>query len=304
MRYTTDDLISAIQKNSIMPTAQLKFGPADYKRILNERLQLFLAVDITRMEEEYFVTYADIPIVASTSLYNLPQKAMGWKIREIGWLDSTKTNYLSLERINLEGAYNKTSNQTDIQPYGFHFFGAQIATVPLMNATASGYLRVWYYREPRDLCLLTECGEITNVASVGANYNVTVSHVPSVTDGIDFVYHNEPYDTYVEELTPVLVAGNVITVTQSSFTARIPLVGDYVTSYNQSPIPQVPDIFHPLLVQYATIRVLSTTGDKNVIDLAYQDLTNMIANLKVITSARASAKARRVTNPNPIYIKM
>lgn len=305
MKYTTDTLITAIECNSLMPQSQNKFGSTDYKRILNEKLQLNLAAQIMNLNEEYFVTYEDIPLVASRTQYALPRKCAAMKVREVGYLSLDKSYYRVLARLNLETARDRTTQDISDTPSGFYFLNNRISLVPQMGSVVSGYLRIWFFREPRELVLESEVGKITACPLVGNDYVITVNVAPTVTGQyIDLVQDIEPYETYAENILPSNVAANVYTVASSNFTNRIPTVDDYICKYNETPIPQIPDEFHPILAQHAVIRVLGATADKAVIDMAASELADMMKALTDMASNRIFSKAKRVANMNPIFQRM
>ena len=301
MLYTSDLLIEAIKRNGSIPTSQRKFGTGDFLAFLNEELELSLVTLLVSMNQDYFIEHETIPLVASQSEYDFPLRAIGWKANAVGYVDTTGV-YSKLPKINRgqRGSYGVNSGGTS--PSGFYIEGTKIVTIPDMGASVSGSLLVDFVRIQNRLVSVNSCGLVTVVAIVGANYQITVNTVPSVTGGIDAISGTNPFNVFARGSTPI-VAGFNLTCPIVDF-ERAPVAGDYLCQSGTTPIPNIPEDFHPVLAQAATIRCLISMSDVKGLQTAQMSYTRMLESMSSKASERVSTSPTKIVPKSRILNRM
>lgn len=298
MRYLSDDLIAAIKRNASIPTSQNKFSNADFLAFLNEELTMTIMSELVETNQDYFITKVTIPLVASTSEYDFPTSAMGWKVETIGYQD-TGGNYTKLDKINRSqrGFYGHLSDGGT--PAAFYVEGNKVVMVPDVGASAVGSIVFDYVRVQNQLVMSASCGLISNVVVVGNDYQMTVNTLPSVSNGVDVIGGTNPFQVLAREKTAVVV-GLTITVSMSDF-ERAPVVGDFVTAKGQTPVPNLPEDFHPVLAQAATIRCLISLNDAKGMQTAQASLGNMFDKMRARARRRVSSSPTKIVGRSHIF---
>ena len=105
------------------------------------------------------------------------------------------------------------------------------------------------------------------------------------------------FDVILDSESSVSVAGLNITVPVDSFT-RAPVAGDYVCETNKTPIPNIPETFHPVLAQAAAVRVLESMGDTKGAQVAMGTLARMIKVIRRRASSRVKAAPKKIISKN------
>jgi len=295
MIYTTDDLISALKRNAVVPSSQRKFSDDDLIAFVNEELQLMVAGELMRLNEEFFVTMASIPLVASRSSYELPSKAAGWRIRDVAWLDTNGT-YNPLPRMQIEYITNQDILSAADHPTAFVLMDDSLNTIPQMGTSVVGSLVVFYERLQNNLVKIDECGKIVTVATVGVNYRCVLTSLPlSYTSNVDFVSGTGPHGLLAENKTATLVAPLTIDVPIGVDFTRVPVAGDWMVQTGNTPIAHIPAEYNIILAQLGALRYSVASGDDKGVATITSSIGAMIQKLRERSLNR--------TKGSPIKIK-
>lgn len=303
MKYDTSELIAAIKRNAQIPSSQVRFSNDDFLSFLNEELQLTIVGELSTLRQNYFVTTVDTSLVASTSSYAIPSYAVGWKLEGIGYVD-TNSVYTELpiitrgQRDNYEGLTDATA------PSAVYIMGTNVITVPDMGSSVQGSLRFDLIRIQNELVMPTNCGLISSVVDTGTAYQITVD-TPPIEEGdtCDVVSTTSPFDIIARGVT-ASVSGSVITITYGSDFSRAPVAGDYICIEGQTPIPAIPEDYHPILALAATRRCLTAMNDTTGIQTINQELGNHIQRLRDRSSKRVANSPRKIVANNYILNMM
>ena len=95
--FTSDDLLESVKRKISFPASQNTFQDTDILAFANEELAIAMVPAIMSFHEEYFVTFDVVPIIGGTSRYQIPERAIGMKLRGVFWCD------------NIIGPYNPDS---------------------------------------------------------------------------------------------------------------------------------------------------------------------------------------------------
>lgn len=300
MLYTSDLLIEAIKRNGSIPTSQRKFSTSDFLAFLNEELELSIVTLLVSMNQDYFIEHETTALVANQSSYDFPLRGIGWKANAVGYLDTANV-YSKLSKINRSqrGSYG---SQLGSSPCGFYIEGTKIITIPAIGATVTGSLEVDFVRIQNRLVSVNSCGLITVVAVVGANYQITVNTVPAVTGGIDAISGTNPFNVFARASTPV-VAGFNLTCPIVDF-ERAPVAGDYLCQTGTTPIPNIPEDFHPVLAQAATLRCLISMSDAKGLQTAQLSYSRMLDAISSKAADRVSTSPTKIVPKSRILNSM
>lgn len=291
MIYTTTELINAIKRNAGLPTSQRKFSTEDFLAFLNESLQMKVVSDLVTMRADYFLETETTALVANQDEYSFPARSIGWKAESVGYEDSSG-QYTSLKHITTSQRGMYSSLTTTSSPSAFYIKGNNIVLFPSVGSAATGSLVVDFIRIQNELVETSACGEITSVAEVGTDYQITVDSVPTTSNGVDIILGNNPF-TVISRGSSATVAGSDITVAQADCD-QAPVAGDWVTETGKTPIPLIPEDMHPLLAMAATIRTHTASGNDKGLKLAYNDYQEMITYLRDRASVRVTNSPNKV----------
>lgn len=290
MGQTSTDLISNIKLRGSFPTANDLFSNADYLNILNDEMMNQVVPIITKLNEEFFLTYKDYPLIVGTTTYRIPKRAVGSMLRDVQ-LISSSGSVTSLSRLFEEDKYSTTQGQL-----GYYIKGNQIVLSP--TPTDSNYtLRLAYFRRPSKFVLPSACGAITSIDT--ALNQVVVSATPStMTTGtlIDFVQGDSPYDLLEMDSAITSVAGT--TITFSSLPDDL-AIGDYISLAGECCLPMIPEEMIPLLVQSGLCVCLASKKDKSV-ELELQKLEQMKQTIIGLLSPRVKSNDIKIKSRNSL----
>lgn len=282
--FTTTDLITSIKRTAHVPQGNSTFNPDDFLAICDMEMRTKIAPRIASCRENYWLTTQDTIIDNGKNLYPLPSKALGSSIVDAKIL--VNTNLIHMIRLEISDLY---STQYSTMPsYGYYI---QDASMILLPATLSGYLRMWYYRIPSQLVQTIECAQITEIAS-----NVlTCASVPSAFTGggeLDIVSQQPGFNVLLMDDTPTNISGNVITFDAVPDTVQ---VGDWICLSGQSCVVQCPLEWVEVLVQAATVKIYEIQGYAQKHELAKKVLDEMIVATIGIVSPRTIENSKVIS---------
>jgi hypothetical protein len=301
VKYTTDLLVTAVERNALIPVGNKKLQQNDIIALLNEELQITICGELSAMQEEYFVISQDIPLVDNVSEYELPSKAIGWALRDIGYI-SASGEYRTLPRVGIEQLDLYSGLATTGEPRALYLKDDKLECVPTISGSVTGSIRIHYERLLNELVMVSTCGTITNVVDGGTNWIITVNSVPSYTNGVDVIGNINPFGV-IGSFTSATPVGTVFTLLKTSF-SKTPIIGDYVAPYGKTPIPHIPEDLHPVLAQAATLRVLEIIGDSKNLQNAFVTYKRMIEKLKLRSSSRIKGAPKKLISRSYILNSM
>lgn len=247
----SSELISALKVHGSFPTSDDLFSDTDFLSLFNHQMKVEIIPMMIKLNEEFFVQYKDFTITQGAS-YRIPSRAIGAMIRDLKVVDGSG-NQTAIARLFEE---DRPANMS-----GYYIVRNSIE---LSSDFTANTLRMKYFARPSKLVLTTDCAQVVSV-----DYNtssVVVSSVPTdYANGMlaDFVQNNNPYDLLGMDYTITGISGTTINF------ASLPMgieAGDWLCAANESPVPMVPDELHPVLVQSALCKTLSSKKDKSYRD--------------------------------------
>lgn len=256
----SSELISALKIHGSWPTSNDLFSDPDFLVLFNHQMRVEIIPMMQKLNEEYFLHYKDFEISSGAS-YRIPKRAIGSKLRDLKIIDSSG-NYQGLTRLFEE---DRVSN-----PSGYYITRN---SVELSGGYSSGTLRMSFFARPGTLVLTTACAQVQSIDA--ATNSVVVNAVPSTFSTgslVDIVQNDNPYDLLSIDTTITGISGT--TINFASLPSDL-VVNDWICRATESPVPQVPEELHPVLIQSSLCKTLSAKKDK-----AYRDELDTLIRIK------------------------
>lgn len=285
--YTTTGFLASVKRRVMLATQTETFNDADILAIATEELQSYVFPFLLSVREEYAVATTDIAFTSASAFYELPELAVGDKVRDV--LLERDGKYWQLDRIEPERIQDHAA--TANLPYGFAFINSKIQLIPA--PTGSGTVRLKYFHRPGWLIPVSSAAEITSVSTTTVGL---AANLPDAVQGsrVSVVSGRAPYYT--------VGSGTIATNTSPtskvlSFNAQTAgaEVGDYLCYVGESPIPQVPTELHPLLVARTIYAIYVAQGDGRAGE-AKENCERLKKNLLTVLTPRSEGNARYIIN--------
>lgn len=254
MDFTHVALLAAVRRLAAMPTATASGSAnADVLAHANEELQSYVVPFLLDLRGDYFLQVRSQTMTVGREAYRLSPRAVGGKLREVEVVDSAGnvTNLVALSPDRAE-EFPTTSGT----PYGYYLRGNQVVVVPA--PAVANTLRTTYYIRPNEI-VTTAYGTVSGISGSVVTYTETGTFAPTTSSVIDLIAATSGFECLSVDVTP-----SAADTTANTVTVTVPndlVVGDYVTTRDQSPVPQIPTEFHPLLYTRTALRFAEAAGN-------------------------------------------
>jgi hypothetical protein len=159
--YTITSLIASVKRRCSVPTAQSLFQNTDFASLLSEEMQSIVVPIIMSEQENYFVHFKDEAIDGTTKEFRIPDRAIGGKLKDVAFYNSTSDALNIRPRLGLDDYGNAKGNFVgDLT--GYFLRDNKIVFKPAPT-NSNDSLRIYYYRRPSNLVQLSESGKITDI---------------------------------------------------------------------------------------------------------------------------------------------
>jgi hypothetical protein len=292
---TSTTLIESIKRRGMIPTSQVTFQDVDLLDLCNEEMQIGLVPSLLKYHEEFLVYTKETDIVADTSSYLVPERALGSKLRDLFYKDE-QGNLKEMTRASIE-------DQAYYQTYGgntfhkFYFKNGSVVLMPAVNSNPTGSLVFEYFRRPAMLTTSSRIGVITAIDT--GTGEVTVSSLPSVfttSTPLDFLEVGSPHRTLGDDKTPTAIdsINKIVTFTTTDLPSAL-AVGDHIALAGEGFIPQIPDELHSILAQRVVCRCLEALGDTQGLSNATAKLGEMEIQMGIVIDNRSEGTPQIVS---------
>jgi hypothetical protein len=307
---TTDKIIASIKRRTMMPESSITFSKDDLIEFLNEEMSIGVIPSILQMKDEYLVYRDVVSIESGVSIYPIPARAIGNKLREVAYSDDSINEY-NMTQIELD---NKISNnflsQGGFYASQFYIQGSDIHLHP-SNFNYSGYLFIYYYMRPN---FLVQDNKVAVITAINRETGViTLDNIPtnyaSVSSGIttikaaefDFVSCISPNKIISWDI-PGSVNSEEHTITiDPSLIPNSLKEGDYMPVAGETCVPNIPTELHPVLAQRVALRVLEALGDSAGLANAKAKLEEMESKTGVLIDSRVEGSPVKIKNRQMQY---
>lgn len=285
--YSTTALLASIKRRGMLTDNPESLSDADILNIANDELQTFVVPLLMSVREEYFVTYLDTAIVAGTTDYALPQRAIGGKLRNV-LVGDTTNGFVPLLRIEPEQAWRYgTSGGTA----GYTVRGNSVVLVP--SPSSASTLRMEYFRRPGALVTVAASTTVSTVAAPNVVTTATIPATMTTSAPLDGILAYPTFETTFSDITPSVASGTSLRLATLGSLAA----GDYVCLAGASCVPQIPVELHPLLAQRTVLKIWEAQGNPNA-KSAQAIGDEMAKHAMTLITPRVEGGARYLINRN------
>lgn len=297
---TSTELIKSIKRRASIPTSQNTFTDEDFLNLASEELAMGIVPHIMSFNEEYFVVREDVPMESSKSNYNIPYRAIGNKLRDLSYKDTSGSQF-ELTRVSLENIYENIITSISGRYQKFYVMGSQVVLFPDVGSVSSGEkLAFTYYLRPNNLVKSSRTGFINSIDYV--NGVVTLTAIPtnfSLNTKYDFVQIETPHKIYDYDLLASAI--NPLAKTVTFGPGNVPaelIVGDTLMEAGETFVPNIPSELHSMLAQRVAARCLEAMGDTQGLNNANTKLNEMEIKTGTLIDNRVEGAPLKVINKN------
>ena len=289
--YNTTLLVSNVQSVGHIPLSNSTFTSPEIINLANRELQTALISQICSIREGYYLTYHDF-VLNSTGRYTIPSQAIGAALDAVQIV--IEPSILNVNRLEHAEQFSTIAPATTT--YGYFISGN---TVNIMPNPTFGVVRLWFNRRPNALTAVSAASLITAIAG-----NVlTVSSLPStflVGSNINLCQDQPNFDV-LTETTISAIAGTSVTLTDISTDLA---VGDWLCLADQTPVPQIPVEFRPLLEQRVVVKIYELQGYLDKMKAAGSMLERMEKDTFKLISPRVGTQTKIINPQNGGFTKV
>ncbi len=287
MSYTSDNLISSIERRSFAPANQSTFSSSEILAMADELNLSVVVPNILTAREEHFVFKKDYNITASQAEYIIPPRALGSTLRDVQIIDSNG-NIRSVAHIEADDQISTSSGSL----YGYYLRDDKVV-LHRMPSSTSGTLRLSFFLQPGSLVLAT-AGAVISAINTSTNI-VTVTTIPSswaTGNTFDLISGKGSHSYRDIDLVSTLVSGTDITF--SSLPSDL-AVGDYVNLSEQSSVVQLPSSYRAVLAQFVAAEILSNMNQPSA-NKAEQKAKSLMDSALGLITPRVRGDSRVITS--------
>lgn len=294
-QYATEQLIENIKRRCAVPTSQLTYTDEDFSLLANDTLQDEIVPLMMSAREEYFVDFYDFQSPAD-GVIEFPKEAIGAKLRSVCYVQQGANPLLliNLPRIDLDvvagiGFVNNVSIA------GFYVQNNSLHLYPNTCVPTNTLIRLYFYRRTLVLAEPAAYGQVVSIDSM--TNSVVLNDVPNdweVGTELNSVSSEPNFNTTNSFMTITgLSAPSLILDTVEGIE-----VGDYISEFGFSAIPQVPVEAHAYLAQLTAVLCLEGLGDREGAKAAQDKAEKIKTGLMTVISQRVDGSVKKVINPN------
>lgn len=149
---TSDQLAESVKLNIMFPVAQNTFTIENILNFANKELITSQIPSMLQFHEEFFVAKLEIPLKSHQSVYPIPKRAIGLKLRDLYYRDSSH-NLTEMTRITGNDDFFEYGSGSGTPPYKYKLIGDDIQLIPFIGDVSliGGSLVFFYYLRPNQL---------------------------------------------------------------------------------------------------------------------------------------------------------
>lgn len=298
--YTSSTLVQSAIRKAMIPVTQVTFKEADFLAFANEEMDTAIIPYIMSFHEDYFLFPGDVPLELNKSKYAIPYRAIGNKLRDVNFRD-TSFNLFEMTRILVEDIpYYSTDGVTSGNSplRAFYIQNNYVNLTPELNFQTQGELRMWYYIRPSQLVAEDRALVITAIDRTTGQISVeNLPNIYSVDTLVDLIQVKSPHKCLDIDIMPTGIdtTNAIITLNPDDIHSELQ-PGDHICLAEECIIPQIPTDLHSLLAQRIACRCLEALGDQMGLQAANAKLAEMELKLGTVIDDRVEGAPMKVNN--------
>lgn len=294
---TTSTLIDSVKRRAMIPETQQTFQEADFLAFANEELDIGIIPHVLSYHQDFFLHTELVPIIPNQSRYQLPSRAVGNKLREVAYQD-TSGNIFEMSRIGIGDLPSYQNNVIQNSFTLFYIEGSELVLVPETGSSPIGSIRFSYYLRPNELVDESRVAIVTGINFTTGD--ISVASVPTnITLGqtLDIIQTKDPHETMSLDVYPTAINSitKVISFNPSDLPPKL-AIGDHIALSGETIVPQVPSDLHSMLAQRVAARCLEALGDMQGLQSANAKLSEMEVKTGMIIDNRVEDAPQKIVN--------
>lgn len=295
MAILADDLLEGVKRRISMPQSQVLLDDDDILKFADDVIKSKIVPLYESTAQEFFVTSTQITLVASTSEYDIPYRAIGRALREIKLINTSDTTDIrNLAKVAIEDI-QLFINESQVS--AFYFKGDRVHLVPDVPSSVSATaLEVWYRLAPNKL---VASDEVATVVSIDSATSITVDAVPSSftsSTPLDFIQAKSGNRIYDIDITPTSAGSTSIAFTSGDIPDDLE-VGDYIALAGYSPVVNlISDDAYPYIESCVSKRCLKAISDYEGAKELDEDIADEKKSLLMLLEPRVDGEPTIIIN--------
>lgn len=292
--YSVESLIENIKLRCTVPESQLTYTAPDFTTLANNELQDEVVPLLMSTREEYFVDFVDV-LSPADGVIPFPDTTVGGKIRSVCYRQQVNPLIMTnLPRIDLDVVAGVGFNNYLVLA-GFYIQGNDIHLYPNSAVPTNTNIRIYYYKRTLVLAPPTTYGKILEIDA--ESNTLLMDYVPPAWEEgtlLNSIKSLTPFNATNPEFTIVTLSSPSIVVSSVEGMG----VGDFVSEYGYSAVPQIPIEAHGYLAQVTAAKALEGLGDREGMAAALAKAEKLKTSLLIMTSQRVDGSVKKIVNPN------
>lgn len=284
-RYTTQELVDGIRRVShIAGVADITFDDQELLAFADTECETAILAQILSTRENFYLYYED-RTPAADGRVPIPTRAIGGALADVQLVSGN--TLIEIVRTEISDQWS-----TDASPMGVYSFYIERNDIVVKPTPVDGLVRLYHYRKPNRLITVANAGRIEAIDP--NTRQITLSNLPTGFTGtqeLDLIKDQPFFDWLAIDVVPTATAGVVITL------STIPTglaVGDWVARAGQTPVPQIPVEFRPLLEQRVAVKICEAQGYLQKMQAAQAKLEQMEKSLSQLINPRVAEEPKRI----------
>lgn len=290
---STDKLIHSIKLRASLPQSQSTFQEDDFLMFINEEMDLGVVPHVLSFHEDYFLYPETITLVAGTTRYQIPDRAIGTKLRDVTFSEGGTLHEMT--RIKVEDLSSRLVLFDTAHFKQFYLEGDEIVIPETLSNASNSSLIVSYYIRPNTIVSADDVAVVTEIDT--ATNRAYVDKAPAVFSDVtafDITSSKSSFRLVSKEIVPTHVpVEDELYFTFTTLPTKL-VVGDVIALPEETTIPQIPVELHAMLAQRVAMRCLEALGDTQGLTSASAKLADMEAKTGSLIDNRVESSPLKI----------
>lgn len=289
-RYTTTEFLASVRRKAHIPPSQTAFQDADLLALGDDEIEIAVLPQIVSTREGFYRTYQDLQL-NSTNVYDIPYRAIGGALANVQIVNGTQI--YQVDRSEENEQFSTVSSPTGY--WSCKIQGNQVVILPVITM---GVVRLHYLQAPNLMVPVSAAAQVTAINMT--TKVLTFAAMPTtftVASSFDCVADQPHFGWRFIDMVPTALDATTVTFSSlpvDAYGNSLIKVGDWLALAGQTPIPQVPREFSPLVVQRTVLKYYEAQNYKDKAALAEKKLEQMETALFKLINPRISGSPKRI----------